>query len=240
MDRFFTAALLLLVTLACSDRKPRIDYANQDTTEVTMNDMVRDTSRSLMANLPVRFDSTEHLIYGLRVVDNDEKGSYLRSSSYKSNSDDSYFHNGNTLHGTYVNLIFEDAAGRRTLLTDKKLVITRVHYLREIYRSTGKDYLLYLVRDYDSDGNGSVNTRDLQSMHMSRTDGSEFRKITANMHELQDYRFIAGTDAMYFRTLEDSDKDGNLTDQDSYHHYVVDFTEKGYRVRANNPLDVLG
>lgn len=58
------------------------------------------------------------------------------------------------------------------------------------------------------------------------------------LHELYDWNTIKGESKIYFRTLEDKNKDGELNNNDKFHYYFIDFSTTPYSVTEYNPLKV--
>jgi hypothetical protein len=63
-------------------------------------------------------------------------------------------------------------------------------------------------------------------------------KLTSAMHEFNDFKVLKSENKVYFRTLEDSNKDGSLNYKDKFHYYFIHFTEDQYAVAEYNPLQV--
>ena len=208
-----------------------------DTTAV-VDDRIKDTTKILVSELPVKFDSTEVLLFAIGLVDLQERGGYSKiSSGSYSNSDiaSSYFNNDN-LTGNFINIVFQENNGVEKKLTDKKLMIRSVNFLREIFKNTKAGYLLYSIYDRDSNGDKELDHSDLEALYISKIDGSDFKKITKELHEFYDWSLIKGENRVYFRTLEDKNRDGDLNNEDKFHYYIIDFLADKYSVTEYNPV----
>ena len=240
MNRNLLLFIIAFCFVSCLERRAKIDYNNEVDTVATIANFKQDTSKVLVADLPVRFDSTNILLYAVRLVDLEKQGRKRSYDSYgysSSNYSASYFRD-DVLSQNMVNLVFEDPDGKRKTLTNHQMTITRVLYLRDIFKSTTQSYLLYTVYDRDTNGDGQFDGDDLQSLYLSRVDGSEFKKITKELHEYYDYQILKDDNKLYFRTREDINQDGKLNNEDQFHYYQIKFRNNGYLVSEYNPLDV--
>jgi hypothetical protein len=235
--------LLIIITviflLSCEGR-PKIDYKVKiDTTSVIYNRSI-DTTKILVAELPVKFDSTDILLFAIGLVDLEQRGAYSKFTldSYSSSEiSSSYFHQDNLI-GNFINIVFKDKNGAERKLTEKKIRIRKVNFLRNIYKVTKTGFLLYSVSDRDSNGDKEINNSDLEALYISKIDGSDFKKITKELHEFYDWNLLKGENKIYFRTLEDKNKDGELTNKDKFHYYFIDFAGNNYVVNEYNPIKI--
>jgi hypothetical protein len=226
--------------ICCGQKGNKIDYESAIDTISVIDDRIKDTTKILVSELPVKFDSTDILLYAVGLVDLKERGVYSKigSSSY-SDSDiaSSYFHSDNLI-GNFINIVFQDKSGNQRKLTDKKLRIRSVNFLRDVFERTKTGYLLYSISDRNSNGDKELNHSDLEALYISKIDGSEFKKVTRELHEFYDWSLINGENRIYFRTLEDKNKDGELNNQDKFHYYFLDFLDTKYSVTEYNPVKI--
>lgn len=238
--RYLIAPLAAIAMTSCG-RPPKIDYQNKVDTVSRMEDRMRDTTKVLVSSLPIKFDSTDLLLFPVGFIDIGDRGKgYAKlRSAYGSDSQiaSSYF-NTDQLSGNFVNIVFQEINGDERKLTDKKINIANIEFLRSIYKGTKSAYLLYTVFDRDSNNDGELNYLDLASLYISRIDGTEFKKVTKELHQLYDHRVIQGLNRIYFRTQEDVNKDGELDKTDKFHHYRIDFRSNGFHVSEFDPLNL--
>lgn len=236
--RIYLTALSLVLFIAC--QKPKINPDIVIDTTSVVDDRLTDTTKVLVASLPTKFDSTEVLLFTVGLVDlSPERGTIIKSEYYSSgpNSGSVYYH-GDEISGNFINLIFKIKNGEERKLTDRKMAINQAIFLRDIYKETGNMYLLYFIYDRDTNGDGNLDYQDLEALYLSRLDGTEFTKISRELHDFNDYTFVKDECRIYFRTLEDRNNDGLLTKRDVFHHYYIAFTEKGYSVTEHDPLKI--
>jgi hypothetical protein len=88
-----------------------------------------------------------------------------------------------------VNVAFLDAAGARLLL-DRPAYIAHVRYPGEEASDARGDTLRWIVYEAalaDSNGDGSIDSRDRRSLYVSALDGRGFRRVLPDGYELRDW-----------------------------------------------------
>jgi hypothetical protein len=240
MTRLIIPIILVGLLFSCGQDRPKINYNQEIDTTSVIEDRVLDTTKVLVSELPIRFDSTDILIFGIELIDirERERMSKIGSGSYSNSDFSSSYFNGDYLNGHFINLVFQDKTGTEIKLTNKKIAIRSVSFLRQTFRKHKVGYLLYSVSDRDTNGDKNLDNSDLESLYISKLDGTEFKKITKELHEFYDSNQIKGETRFYFRTLEDENKDGELNNRDKFHYYYLDFTSDNYQLAEYNPLKI--
>ena len=235
---YTTHLSIIALLLSCDSRK--IEYNEKIDTMAAADSGLGDTSRVLIAQLPVQFDSTDVLIFPVSILELDSRTSYKSiGSSYESSDvSHSYLYN-DQLYGAFANFIFRDHTGSERKLSSQRMTVQSVHFLRSIYKAVARGYLLYAVYDRDSNQDGRLNGADLEAIYISDVDGSNFRKITRELHEYLDHTTIPSEKRIYFRTLEDRNRDGVMDKLDPIHHYYIDFSEKSLHIIEYDVLKAL-
>jgi hypothetical protein len=224
--------------LSCGPDKSTIDYNEPMDTTSVIDDRIKDSTKILVSELPVKFDSTDILLFAIGLVDFQERGGYSKIGSY-SNSDLSLgYRESDVLTGNFINIVFQDKQGSERKLTDRKIKIRNVTFLRDVFKNTKREYLLYSISDRDSNGDKELDQSDLEALYVSKMDGTEFKKLTKELHEFYDWSLIRGENRVYFRTLEDKNKDGDLNNTDKFHYYFIDFSGDKYVVLEYDPVKV--
>jgi hypothetical protein len=203
-----------------------------------VEDRFDDTTKILIAELPVRFDSTDILLFAINLVDLDERAGYSKFGSESKSTQTSTYFNSEKLTGNFVNFVFKDKTGEEKKLTEKKIRIRSISFLREMFKRTKQGYLLYTVTDRDSNDDKELDHSDLEALYISRIDGSDFKKLTRELHEFYDWTFLNGDSKIYFRTLEDGNQDGTLNNKDKFHYYFIDLSIGNYSVTEYNPVKI--
>lgn len=239
MTRQLIVIVILILFCCCGQDKPKINHEAVDTTSV-VDGRIKDITKILVSELPVKFDSTDVLLFAIGLVDLQERGGYSKigSGSYSSSDIASAYFNSDNLIGNFINIVFQDKSGNEKKLTDKKIKIRSVNFLRDIFKKTKTGYLLYSISDRDSNGDKELNHSDLEALYIGKIDGTDFKKISKELHEFYDYNLIKGESKVYFRTLEDKNKDGELNNKDKFHYYYIDFTDDNYVVTEYNPVKI--
>lgn len=246
MRLFLSLILLSLIISSCSkSQSHKINYTDIDQPDsLTIDDISADTTKILIAALPVYFDSTNILIHpiGLINIEDIRKGteisehlsSYSKTEKYK----ELYFYmNDENLSGKITNLYFDDfESGNHRLLTNKIINISNVRYLRPIAKKTNRHYLIYSVYDKDTNRDKELNSDDICSLYISNLDGTEFRKITQENHEYLEGKMIVPATRYYFTSIEDINKDGKFGKDDKYHYSYIDFSTDPYQIKKFDPL----
>lgn len=240
-------AVIILIMVACEPNRLKTDFENYKVTDsLTLKSIKLDTTKKLIAQLPVLFDSTEFLIHPICLVNvgdlkSKRTGSYSSSyDSYDYSEYDSYNKNEDYISGNITNIVFENIKTReQKLLTNTLVKINSVHFLRELFRKTKKQYILYTLTDGDSNFDRKWNNEDIESLYISKIDGSDFKKLTINTHDYSGGEMITENLRYYFQTIEDINRDGLFNKSDTYHYFYIDFASDTIGVVEYNPLQLI-
>lgn len=239
MSRRLIFVPILISLFSCGERKPTINPKGVIDTVSVVDDRLSDTTKVLVASFPIKFDSTDVLLTTVGLIDLFQRG-YNKSlySSYDDSNVSSGYYSDDRLSGDFINIVFRDKSGNERRLTDKKMSIGSAQFLRNIYKTTKIGYILYSITDRDSNGDKELTGADLEALYISKLDGTEFKKLTKELHEFYDWSQIKGENKIYFRTLEDRNGDGELTNKDKFHYYYINFENDAYVVTEYNPLKI--
>lgn len=246
--------LLVLLLASCTERNIRTTVNYDEVTDsLSVESQFADTTKIMMASLPLVFDSTDVVLHPSGLIDIDEmkKHSFKelkldvassvlsKSRDYKSINRNFYakFADRNTISGVINNIYFDDLiSGQQRLLTENRILITSITYLRSINKKTGKGYLLYTVHDKDTDRDGLLTTNDLESLYISNLDGTEFVRLTKENEALNQIIFVDAANRYYFSSIEDINRDGIFNREDKFHFYYLDFSADGYKLIEYDPI----
>lgn len=239
MKRLLFTFLAYTILISCNESSPKINHEIKVDTVATVDDIVRDSTKVLVSELPIKFDSTDVLLYAVGMVDLQKRGGYSKfsSGSYSSSEIGSSYFNRDDFRGDFFNIIFIDNSGKR-LLTKNEIKIKQGIFLRQIYNMNKVGYILYTIYDRDTNGDKTLDNNDVEALYISNVDGTKFTKLTNELHEFYDYQLLKDDRKLYFRTLEDINKDGKLNNNDKFHYYFIDFISDNYSVKEYNPLDI--
>jgi len=205
---------LLTLLVGCKEEpKPKVKY---DTTAPKV-EIKKDTSKLEVADLPLQFQNSNVLIYAigdLRVGEMKKNGYEEKASFTISNSLEE------EVTGYLRNVKFQKV-GEDSLhvLTDKVVMIERMSYLKS------KKVIAYVLADADTNQDLKVDSDDIKSLYLSTDMGKNFTKISPEVQELIDWNFIENTNKVYFRTIEDANKNGEFDKKDKLHYFSVNLTE---------------
>ncbi|WP_234859377.1 hypothetical protein [Aquimarina aquimarini] len=238
MRNFIIIGALALMLASCgTDNKPKIIHNSRDDKGVT--ELKRDSTFIEIADLPMQIDSTEYLIHviGDYKIENSRGKTLSKWSSYGSESFSISQYGGYKISGNISNVKFQHQdAIELVALTDKVVKISSILFLHEVYKNTDKQLLLYEVIDKDTNQDGKLDYNDINTLYISKINGSNFKKITDTNQELIDWKIITSNNRLYLRSIEDINKDGKFDKKDSVHYKFVDLNTDNLNVIEYKPV----
>ena len=81
-----------------------------------------------------------------------------------------------------------------------------------------------------------MDSDDIKNLYISDINGKNFTKLSAEFQELIDWNTIESQNRLYFRTIEDINKNGAFDKDDKVHHHFVDLLSKDWKVQEYNPI----
>jgi uncharacterized protein YqkB len=229
-----TTALLLLSSCKENSEKPKVIY--EDTKSVSLPSK-KDSLEIKIVDLPVHMEGTKYLLHAIgdvRVAD--ERGIY---GSSKTNSGSYALSNYNRfeLTGYFKNIKFQhiDSTALRPL-TDKNIQIQTATYLNTIALKTKKQILVYTLVDTDTNRDNKIDSNDIKSLYISDFKGHKFTKLSGELHELLDWNVIEAQNRLYFRTIEDINKNGAFDKNDKVHYHFLNLLND-WKVEEYTPID---
>ncbi|MTG97741.1 MULTISPECIES: hypothetical protein [Myroides] len=120
-------------------------------------------------------------------------------------------------------------------LTDKKLKIHSATYLKSIADKYKKHFLLYKVFDEQVVINPKTPAKLL---YISEANGRKFKNVIQPNNELLDWTVIDAQHRLYFRTIEDINKDGILDIEDTVNYYYINLLDPNLEIKTHDPLEV--
>lgn len=225
------SVLSILIFFSCKEEaeKPKLSYNKADK---KATEQKQDTTKILVAGLPIQFDSTDYLIYP---VGNINSNSDWASKTYESRSEESTSYNvansmDNEITGYLTNLKFQKVNSDTLVsLTDKSVLIQSVNYLPTIALKTRQQILIYLIADADTNKDGKLDTNDIKSLYLSDISGQRFTKISTDVQEVLDWKIIDSKNQLYFRAVEDTNKNGKFDKNDKIHYNFINLLEKEWK-----------
>lgn len=235
---FLCMAIAVFLLTSCKNEaeKPKVSYDNAAKTK--QKTIVADTTKIDISDLPVQFAGTKFLLFPI--------GKITTSNSDKSNSriesdDNTNFkisnNNDDEITGFLTNLKFQDIEKDTiTTLSDKKISIQSITFLKEFATKTKQQILVYTLEDTDTNKDGTIDANDINTLYISDIAGTRFTKITKAFHELIDWQIIISTNRLYFRTIEDTNKNGLFDKGDKIKYQYLDLLSTDWKISEYNPI----
>jgi len=233
-----TLSSVFLVSCKEEEAKPKVIYDGSQPTKAQPKKI--DSTEIKVADLPVHMEGTKYLIHpvgDIRIYD-DSNRSYGTSRTNNSVSYAISNYNRFEITGYFENLKFQhaDSTALRPL-TDKKIQIQTATYLNTISDKYKKQLLLYTLVDADTNQDGRVDSNDIRSLYISDISGHGFKKLSQDVQELIDWNLIEAQARVYFRTIEDINKNGAFDKNDKVHYYFVNLNSPDLEVVSYEPVN---
>jgi transposase-like protein len=145
-------------------------------------------------------------------------------------------YNQNEITGYFDNLHFQhiDSTSIKPLTT-KKVQIQTATFLNTIAAKIKKQIMVYTLVDADTNKDGSTDQSDIKSLYVSTMSGEKFTKLTEAFQELIDWNIIEAQKRLYFRCIEDTNKNGAFDKNDKVHYHFVDLSANEWKVEVYTP-----
>ncbi len=231
IHKFFILSIISLFA-SCKEEveKPKVIYEN-----TTKGQIPVDTTALKVADLPIHMEGTNYLIFPIGNL-NSSKG--VKSSSYRSQEGFTVSNYGEyQITGYLQNLKFQEIGkDTLTILTDKPILIQTATYLKSVSEKTKQQFLVYTLADMDTNKDNKLDTDDIKSLYISAISGHQFTKLSPDFQELIDWSLISVSNRLYFRTIEDTSKNGEFEKEDVLHYYFVNLLDKDLKALEYKPL----
>lgn len=236
-----TFAILVLFSVAlvsCKEEKPKpkVIYEEPVAKQETKG---KDSAQIKVSDLPVLMPGTKYLIHpigDIRIYDET-----VRSYGSSRTNNISYAisnYNRFEITGYFENLKFQHVDSLSFYkLTEDKIQIQTVTYLTTIAEKLKKQILVYTLVDSDTNQDKKIDANDIRSLYISDISGNNFKKLSAPMEELIDWNIIESQNRVYFRTIEDINKNGAFDKNDLVHYYYVDLLSDDWETTSYEPVD---
>jgi hypothetical protein len=229
-------AFLLLASCKEEVEKPKVIY---DAANKTRGIGKIDSTQVAISDLPIQMEGTNYLIHpiaDLRVYERGTKARYGSSSVIDLSFTISNY-GENEITGYLQNLKFQRTdSDSISTLTDKPALILTATYLKSVSDRAKKQVMVYTMFDTDTNKDGKLDTSDIKSLYLSDISGNKFTKISADFQELIDWNLIESKNRLYFRTVEDTNKNGQFDKNDVVHYNYVDLSNGEWKVSSYEPI----
>lgn len=191
-----------------------------------------------IADLPIHIDSTHYLVHpiGTYILKKD-RSDYSKYGSYRLDNYDISSQSGDRITGNLSNVKFQRIdANELKSLTEENLNISSMTFIRDVFKKIEKGYLIYDVIDKDTNADGTLDFNDLRSLYMSNLNGTSFRKLSPNGQDLIKWKVILAANKLYFKSLEDTNNDGEFNKKDQFHYFFIDLSDDTSKVVEYHPI----
>lgn len=231
-------SISLLFLTSCKEEveKPKVIY---DAASKGKGVAKVDSAQVSIADLPIQMEGTDYLIHpiaDLRVYERGTKSRYGSSSVIDLSFTISNY-GENEITGYLQNLKFQkvDSDSIRPL-TDKPALIQTATYLKSVSDRVKKQVMVYTMFDIDTNKDGRLDASDIKSLYLSDISGARFTKVSADLQELIDWNLIESNNRLYFRTVEDTNKNGQFDKNDVLHYNYIDLSNSNWKVATYMPI----
>lgn len=229
------AVIGMLISCREEVQKPKVSYDVSNKVSIAKTD----TTQIEIADLPIQMEGTNYLIHPVGDLRVFERGSKARYGS--SSVNDVSFTISNLgeyeITGYLQNLKFQqvDSDSIRPL-SDKPILILTATYLKTVADKTQNKVMVYTLTDSDTNKDGKIDTSDIKTLYLSDISGENFTKVSADLEELVDWNLIESKNRLYFRTIEDTNQNGQFDKNDVLHYNYIDLSVKKWEVKAYKPI----
>ena len=236
LSKYIFLVIAILIVSCKNEETPKVIY--DETKSTTVVEVKIDSSSIKIADLPILMEGTKYLIHpvgDIRVYDDFSKvyGSSKTNQGSYAISNYSRFE----ITGYFDNLKFQHIDSTNVVaLTDNKVQIQTVTYLNTIADNNKAKILVYTLVDADTNKDGKVNQNDIKSLYVSNADGTKFTKLSIDFQELIDWNIIEAQNRLYFRCIEDINKNGAFDKKDKVHYHFVNLLAEEWKVDEYMPI----
>jgi hypothetical protein len=226
--------VLLLASCKQEREKPKVIY---DATNKGISKV--DSTQVAISDLPIQMEGTDYLIHpvgDLRVYERGTKARYGSSSVIDLSFTISNY-GENEITGYLQNLKFQktDSDSIRPL-TNKPALIQTATYLKSVSDRAKKQIMVYTMFDTDTNRDGKLDSSDIKCLYLSDISGKRFTKVSEDFQELIDWNLIDSKSRLYFRTVEDTNKNGQFDKNDVVQYNYIDLSNNEWKVINYEPI----
>ena len=230
----YISLVLVALFFSCKKEelpKPKVIY--EDTSKAKVAIPI-DNTQIEVADLPINMDGTNFLIHPIGVITGNGKG--IKSTSNDEQSFTVSNYGEYQITGFLKNLKFQEI-GKDSIynLTDSQVLIETATYLKTVSDKTKQQLLVYTLVDMDTNKDGKLDGNDVKSLYISTISGKKFTKLSADFQELIDWKIIESKNILYFRTIEDTNKNGAFDAEDKLQYFVLNLLDKYWKVSYYKP-----
>jgi len=234
---FIAAGIAVLLLTSCKEEVEKLKVTYDQNAKAKLAGA--DSSQIQIADLPLQMDGTDYLLHPVADLSIREKGTKARYGS--SSVNDLSFTISNygefEITGFLQNIKFQkiDSDSIRKL-TEKPILIQTATYLKAVAERSKNQIMVYTMFDMDTNKDGKLDTSDIKALYLSNISGEKFTKISIDFQELIDWKLIESKNRLYYRTVEDTNKNGQFDKKDVVNYYYIDLTKKKWEAVSYEPV----
>jgi hypothetical protein len=234
----YITLLILAVLTSCKEEseKPKVIY---DASKIGRELTKADPTQIKIADLPIQMEGTDYLIHPVGDLSVYEKGTKNKYGSSSVNDLSFTISNASEyeITGYLQNIKFQRVdSDSIKALTDKPVLIQTATYLKTVADRAKNQIMVYTMYDIDTNKDGKLDTSDIKVLYLSKISGDKFTKVSTDFQELIDWNLIESKNRLYFRTVEDTNKNGKFDSKDVVHYNYIDLSSKDWKIESYNPI----
>lgn len=231
----YIAAILVLLLSSCKKDEPVKPKVIYEDTAKSKTKASADTAQIEVADLPINMEGTNFLIHPVGVISGNGKG--IKSSADSEQSFTVSNYGEYQITGYLKNLKFQEIGSDSIYaLTEKQILIETATYLKTFSDKNKQQLLVYSLADMDTNKDGKLDSNDIKSLYISTISGQKFTKLSADFQELIDWKIVESKSILYFRTIEDTNKNGEFDANDNLKYHFVNLLDKDWKVNSYKPV----
>ena len=229
--------MLLVISCKKEADKPKVAYEKPSQAVLVPKES---PLQIRVADLPYQMPGTNYLIHP--IADLSISGGSLKTRSQSSaNSNEVNFKISNyseyEITGYLRNIEFQQiGSDSLRALSTKPVLIQTATFLKSVSDKAKQQVMAYTLADMDTNKDDKIDENDVKSLYLSEISGERFTKITEDLQELIDWKLIESKNRLYFRTIEDNNKNGYFDKNDVIHYHYVDLSTKEWSIFNYNPV----
>jgi hypothetical protein len=88
----------------------------------------------------------------------------------------------------------------------------------------------------DTNRDTKLDANDIKSLYISTISGANFKKLSTTMQELIDWNLVESNSRLYFRTIEDTNQNGQFDKNDRINYNYVDLLSPDFTIKSYDPI----
>lgn len=229
--------LVFIMILSCIKEKetPKVIY---EESKNNIEAPKKDTSEIEVVDLPIVIEGMDYLLHPVGNIRITNASSSYGSSKIEGMSYSIANYSENQITG-YLNNIFFQHKDSTALypLTKEIIQIQHITFIKpNASLKTNKKYLLYTITDKDTNKDGKVNENDIRTLYLSDQNGKNLKKLSSDFQEFLDFNYVELQNKIYFRCIEDINKNGAFDKNDLVHYHFINLNNKDILVEEYKPI----